>query len=156
MYAEIDEEVCIARNSLAVVTYWCQGKHKCQFRTSDIEAAATFKQFFIPDELNVASFEQANRICVKNGGSIAQILGDSELIHVRNLLYKKKRILDKTKRFWIHNSTSKNIVTAKQEYTLENMRKGNCTTLNYKDSTTLDLEVRWFYTNKDFITKLFC
>ena len=141
MYAATDEEVCVARNTLAVVTYWCQGKHKCEFRTSDIEAAATFKQFFLPGEFDVNSVEEAMNICHDRGGSLALLQGDNELMDVRKLFQRKKGIIDKDSLFWIHPDSEKYFQNMNRQADSEDAQEKKCVVLEHEVSTEFDFKV---------------
>ena len=41
------EDHCVASNSLAAVTYWCQGKTKCEVQMSLIEDVGKHREFFV-------------------------------------------------------------------------------------------------------------
>ena len=123
---------------MAVVTYWCQGKHKCEFQTSDLEAAATYKEFFVPEESNIKNFDEAKNICHKSGGSIALVKQDREMRKVTELFNQKSMVTKEIQRFWIHTNTSKYFHTSNNE---NDTKHGDCIILQYGASSQTEFTV---------------
>ena len=137
-YATIDDDVCVARNSLAVVTYWCQGKHKCEFQTSDLEAAATYKEFFVPEVSNIKNFDEAKNICHKSGGSIALVKRDREMRKVTELFNQKSIFTKEIQSFWLHTNTSKYFQASNNENATKH---DDCFILQYDASPQTEFTV---------------
>ncbi len=72
-YAKSNEEYCVAGNSLAAVTYWCQGKKSCNFTTDMLLDAPVVpsKDFFVANFGAKMSYIEAVAACHSAGHSLA-------------------------------------------------------------------------------------
>ena len=73
-YAKSNDEYCVASNSLAAVTYWCQGKKKCNFTTDmliDVNDVVPSKDFFVANLGTKMSYTEAVAACHSAGFSLA-------------------------------------------------------------------------------------
>ena len=119
---------------MAVVTYWCQGKYKCQFRTSDIEAAATFKSFFIPEFFDVQGVDSALKICEKHGGTLAVLKSEQDIQLIKDTFSKKKKRLGNPEQFWVHQLSPQYLTDIKYNSHIDPNDKGICVAMQYSDS----------------------
>ena len=126
---------------MAVVTYWCQGKYKCQFRTSDIEAAATFKSFFIPEFFDVQGVDSALKICEKHGGNLAVLKNEQDIQLLKDTFSTKKKRLEKAERFWVHQLSPQYLTDTKYSTHIDPDDKGICVSMHYSSSETFDFTV---------------
>ena len=145
LYAETDEEVCVARNTLAVITYWCQGKHSCLFRKTDIEDAAKFKQFFVASDLNINNIEKATDACYRSGGSLALLESEKDLSAVNILLQRKRAAINGSTQFWINRHSAKYFQNTILNKNYKNSKDVECLVLRKATSIGLDSKVGKFF-----------
>ena len=61
-YASAISDFCVASNSLAAVTYWCQGKKSCVFEMDLLVEAAEYREYFLASPSDYG-LEKAQRAC---------------------------------------------------------------------------------------------
>ena len=88
------------------MTYWCQGKHKCEFQTSVLEAAALYKEYFIPGVSDIKNDGEAKLICQRYGGRLALFKRDWEVKKVKKLIQQKSIVTKNIRNFLIHKNTT--------------------------------------------------
>lgn len=72
MYAESEDDYCVASNALAAVIYWCQGKKSCSFKTDMLmESPVSAKEFYVANLGAKMTYSQAAATCISAGHSLA-------------------------------------------------------------------------------------
>ena len=89
-YAQGISDYCVSSNTLAAVTYWCQGKQSCSFDLGLLLEAAEHKEYFIVNPAD-RGLDGAARGCGDKGGSLAYPTSrdqlDKVLEQVKKYLY---------------------------------------------------------------------
>ena len=129
---------------MAVITYWCQGKHSCLFRKTDIEDAAKFKQFFVASDLNINNVEKATDACYHNGGRLALIESEKDLSAAKKLLQRKRTAINGSTQFWISRHSAKYFQNKIVEEGYQNSEDVKCLILRKATFVGLDSEVSKF------------
>ena len=103
LYARRKEDYCVASNTLAAVTYWCQGKKRCRFDYSMIIDAFDHRDFFVAEDAG-RGFASASAECSKRLGFIAFPGSD---LHFRAVKVEIGEFAGKADGFWVDRRLSK-------------------------------------------------
>ena len=74
---------------MAAVTYWCQGKTKCQFTKSYLTDAANFRQLFLATPSEPPSYRNAVEFCAARNGRLAALTDSRDSVDVKAAIMKK-------------------------------------------------------------------
>ena len=98
---------------MAVITYWCQGKHSCKFQKKDVRDSAQFKQFFgvrINGIHQIESLAEAAGICHSKGGALAILETTEDVDDITKVFLKHGRgSLRDVNKFWISKDSRRDI-----------------------------------------------
>ena len=98
-------QICIARNALAAVIYWCQGKRQCRFPKSYLTDAAKFSQYFVPDSQEV-TYRAAEQACRTKKGHLASLKAQTDAANAKDAVVKRdRRNFRGRERFWVSKTT---------------------------------------------------
>ena len=132
LYAERPEEVCVVRNALAAVIYWCQGKDKCEFSKYNLEDAAKFKQYFLAKRSSsLNGYEEAAAACNDGKGQLAQLTNVDDARDVKKMVMKQdQRILKDRQHFWVARKTGSNLHKLNITWTSKDSQESDCLILS--------------------------
>ena len=103
-YPFLGLQVCIARNALAAVIYWCQGKRQCRFSKSFVTDAAKFKQYFVSEP--AGSYKVAQDACHAKKGRLAWLKATADTTNAKDVVVKRDRKQFRGReRFWVSKAT---------------------------------------------------
>ena len=87
------------------------------------------------------NYEDANKVCYENGGSLALIKNSKELNEVGKLFDKKKLLVRKAEYLYLHNNTAEYFPISRTESSIQHTKETTCLTLQYNASISFDFKV---------------
>ena len=114
-FATDPSDYCVASNTLAAVTYWCQGKEECHFATEFLLDVSNFKSFFLIyqdsglEHAHRGDFHGAAESCRQHGGAVAFPASDAHMAELVEMLRRS----DDAQGFWIDPRVAKEAAVRK-------------------------------------------
>ena len=140
-------QYCVAPNSLAAITYWCQGKPSCEFYPEWLRSKAVVdgsgensRLFYLQEDGVINNYLDAAQACAKFG-SLANLESEKNA-HKALLMISKLNASTNYDGLWIDAFTKKNFESLKIAGASGHMQD-SCLVLIPNADKPLDLQLKW-------------